>query len=238
MKKIIFQLKEQLEEGILISRENRFTLNISFRNKVEKAYLPNPGRLSTVLEQGRQIFCVRKNFQKRKTLLNAFAVKLNGIYATIDSHLANSIFEQAVIKNLLPFYKNFSIECKEKIIPEYGKIDFILKNQRGTRIFVEVKSCTHVEKGIAKFPDSPTLRGRKHLKNLIEMRKKGLNTSIVFVVQRPDAISFTPFKEIDAEFHMLLKRANINGVIIKVFSTEFTPEGQIYLKRTEIPIRY
>ncbi|MFQ6083204.1 MAG: DNA/RNA nuclease SfsA [Candidatus Aminicenantia bacterium] len=236
--KLILEYRNPLIKGYILSQPNRFTLLVEFNSKAEKVYLPNPGKLSTVLERGREILCTKAKAKRRKTNLNAFAVKLNGIYATVNSLFANTIFENAIKRKLLSDLKDFSLEDKEKLIPEYGRIDFVLKNLKGEQLLVEVKSCTHVENGIAKFPDRPTERGRKHLKILGKIGKDGINSIVVFVIQRPDALSFKAFKEIDQEFAHLLKEIYHQGVGIRAISTEFVPPDKIYLENDNLLINF
>jgi sugar fermentation stimulation protein A len=232
--KIILEYKKSLIKGNILSRPNRFTLLVEINSQVEKVYLANPGKLSTVLEIGREILCTIEKARRRETGYNAFAIKLNGIYATVNSNFANTIFERKLISDLKDFY----LESKEKLIPECGRIDFMLKNLKGEELLVEVKSCTHVERGIAKFPDRPTKRGRKHLKVLAEMQKKGINSIIVFIIQRPDAFLFEPFKEIDKEFANLLKEIYYQGVKVRAVTTEFVPPNKVYLRNDNLIINF
>ena len=235
-RKLILEYKKPLIKGIVISRPNRFTLLVKFNSKIEKVYLANSGRLSTVLETGREVLCTIEKSENRKTNFNAFAIKLKGIYVTVNSNFANIIFENIIRKKLMPEFRDFDIKNREKLIPGYGRIDFLLKTPEGKELLVEVKSCTHVENGIAKFPDRPTERGKKHLKALREMKRKGINSIVVFIIQRPDAFLFEPFKEIDSEFADLLKIVHKEGIKIKAISTEFVPPERIYLRNDDLVI--
>lgn len=215
-------------KGYIISRPTRFTLLIKLEGREEVIYLPNPGALSTVIHQGREILCLPNHKIGRKTRFDGFAVRIGDFYATIDSRYANTIFEKTLRKKSL--FPGFSILSKEKILRNYGRIDFLVKSIDGSIIYVEVKSCTHVENGVAKFPDRPTKRGRKHLKALQNLVEQGKHCWIVFVVQRPDAVEFHPFKEVDHEFSELLDKSVRFGVEVHVFKTQFMPPNKIYLK--------
>jgi sugar fermentation stimulation protein A len=100
-----------------------------------------------------------------------------------------------------------------------------------------LKSCTHVENGVAKFPDRPTERGRRHLAILSRLAEKGTRCYVIFIIQRPDARSFEPFMEVDPEFAGLLTYAARAGVKIRAMTTEFMPPN-LYLKREELPINF
>jgi sugar fermentation stimulation protein A len=235
--KLILKYNKPFIKGIVLSRLNRFTLLVKLNNSNrERVYLANPGKLSTVLERGREILCTFEKSKNRKTHYNAFAIKINNFYVTVNSNFANTIFENIIRKKLIPEFKDFDIKNTEKLIPEYGRIDFSLKTPNDKELLVEVKSCTHVENGIAKFPDRPTERGKRHLKALIEMKEMGIESIIVFIVQRPDAIIFEPFREIDPEFSDLLKEVYRKGIRIKAISTEFVPPDRVYLLNDDLKV--
>ena len=237
-RKLILEYKKPLIKGKFISRLNKFTLLVEFHNsEKERVYLANPGKLSTVLEAGREILCTFEKSVNRKTSYNAFAIKINDFYTTVNSNFANEIFKNIINKKIMTEFKDFYIEGKEKKISGYGRIDFVLKNSKGKELLVEVKSCTHIENGVAKFPDRPTERGKRHLKALIEMKKMGIESIIVFIVQRPDATLFEPFREIDSEFSDLLEEIYRKGVRIKAISTEFVPPERVYLINDDLTVR-
>jgi sugar fermentation stimulation protein A len=154
---------------------------------------------------------------------------------TINSALANTIFSVAIEKGLLKGFEGCTIVSRERRI-ERGRIDFLLLNRKGGEVYVEVKSCTHVEKGVAKFPDRPTERGKRHLAILSELVNEGKKCYIVFVVQRPDAKRFEPFGKVDPEFTDSLKKAIKKGVGAVAVATEFRPPN-LYLRKS-LPISF
>lgn len=233
---VIYKCNQPFVKGSVISRPTRFTILAKMDWGEENIYLPNPGKLSTVIKTGREILCLPKKSKNRKTRFNAFAISLNGFYVIVDSNFANTLFQGIVEKRALKRFESFNIAFKEKNITGYGRIDFVLTDSRGKLAYVEVKSCTHVEEGIAKFPDRPTERGRRHLQALSEMTSAGLLTYVVFIVQRPDAKSFRPFKEVDPEFAVILKEANSKGVHIVAMTTEFKLPGKVYLRNGRLKV--
>jgi len=233
----LLRFDEKFYRGYLLGRPNRFTLTVRMHHDLERAYLANPGRLSTIVEEGREVLLVKRGGEKlRKTSFEVFAVKLGHFYVTLRSSLANKIFKAVIEGGLLEDFRGCKVVEEEKPIEDYGRIDFVLQ-QGKKRIFVEVKSSTHVEDGLAKFPDRPTERGRRHLGKLIELTRGGESCSLVFVVQRPDAEKFTAFREVDPEFAELLKVAATSGVKIKALATVFEPRAKvIYLAKPSLPV--
>lgn len=219
--------------GRIVSRRTRFTLVVELDGREEEVYCANSGALSTVLREDREVLCMPKSEVGRRTKFDGFAVRVDDFYVTIDSRFANGVFEELIqMKSVFP---GFSVLLKEKQLPDYGRIDFVVQSKDGSIGYVEVKSCTHVVDGVAKFPDRPTERGRRHLRKLEELVLRGNQCWIVFVVQRPDATEFRPFREVDHEFSELLARAVKTGVRAKVFKIEFLPPNRLYF-RGEIPI--
>lgn len=212
--KILYKVNFPLIRSIFIKKINRFVLEVKIKGKIKKVYMPNPGRLATILKEGRELLLKEKKSGKYN--YEVFAAAINGFYSTIDPKLANILFKQALNKKLISELKNCKI-IKEEVKTKAGRIDFLIKCNNEKK-FLEVKSCTHVENGIAKFPDRKTERGKRHLKFLI--RNKGY---LVIVVQRPDAECFMPFKKIDPEFAEIFKKG-IESKKLKViiFTTKFS----------------
>ena len=223
-------------EGWVVDRLNRFTIIVGLGDVEEKVYLPNPGRLKTVITPGRKVLLIKRGGVPRKTSYDAFAVHIDQLYAVIDSRFANQVFKMAVEKGLLEEFRGYVLEAMERRINGYGRIDFTLRGVDNRLAFVEVKSCTHVDNGVAKFPDRPTERGRRHVKFLSKLALKGEECHIIFIIQRPDAKTFTPYKEIDQGFADALKEAMEAGVYVTAISTRFSPPNLLYLENTKIPV--
>ena len=91
--------------------------------------------------------------------------------------------------------------------------------------YVEVKSVTLIKDGVAQFPDAPTERGRKHLEELISLKKEGIRAVVFFLIEHPNGNSFRPNWENDPKFSETLKKAYSEGVEILVYKTENTLES-------------
>lgn len=226
--KILLETTFPLVEGRFLRKINRFVLELAVKGKATRVYIPNPGRLSTILTLDRRMLLKEKASGKYR--YEVFAAKMNGFYATLDPKLANELFASAVRKRLLPGFTNCFVSERE-VKTRAGRLDFRL-SCAGRKRLVEVKSCTHVERGVAKFPDRRTERGRRHLKYLMGLE----NACLVIVVQRPDARAFAPYREIDLEFADLFEKAvRKKSVDVYVFSTRFKPP-KILLEKTSVPV--
>jgi sugar fermentation stimulation protein A len=101
-----------------------------------------------------------------------------------------------------------------------SRFDFFVANKT-EKCFLEVKSCTLVKDGVALFPDAPTLRGARHLRELIEAKKEGYRACVLFVIQRVNAHVFAPNDKTDPEFGKTFRAALKNGVEAYAYYSEF-----------------
>ncbi len=85
-------------------------------------------------------------------------------------------------------------------------------------MLLEVKGCTLIKDGLALFPDAPTIRGKKHVEELIRAKSEVFNAAVLFLVMREDALEFTPNWGMDPDFSNALSEANKKNVGIIVYS--------------------
>ncbi|MFB6155381.1 MAG: DNA/RNA nuclease SfsA [Haloferacaceae archaeon] len=212
-----------LVTGTVVDRPNRFVLRVRLGGDVERVYLGDPGALTTVLDEGSEVLCEPVDDPDRATGADAVAVRVGDVFVSVKTALANDLFERLLERGALPAFRGYERVRREPPLPDHGRTDFLLATPDGGRAYVEVKSCTHVEDGVAKFPDSPTERGRRHLRSLRSLVADGVESHLAFVVQRPDAGGVRPFREVDPDFADLLARAVDAGVSVHAVAVEFDP---------------
>ena len=228
-------VNDDLIAGTIVDRPNRFVVRVRFEDGPERAFLGDPGALEDILEPGREILCTQVDDPDRATAYDAIAVCVEGIYVSVRTALANDLFEQALRQEAVPAFADYALRKREPPLPEHGRTDFLLDTPRGEAAYVEVKSCTHVEAGIAKFPDRQTERGRRHLRSLDTLRDAGHEAHVVFVVQRPDVRRFQPYRAVDPDFADLLERVHSAGVGVHAITTAFDPP-RYWLRDTALPV--
>jgi sugar fermentation stimulation protein A len=188
---------------------------MELKGKEEEAYLPNSGRLPGLLVPGGRVFVKKAKRAGRRTQYDmVMALVQNGLVC-VDSRAANGVFCEAIQEGKLDEFHGYSVLRREA---SYGgsRLDFLLS--RGSeKCYVEVKSVTLVEEGKALFPDAPTLRGTRHLEELVRAREEGYRAAVVFVVQRGDANRFSSNDSIDATFAKGLRRACAKGVVVHCY---------------------
>jgi sugar fermentation stimulation protein A len=212
---------ENLIRGKFIERPNRFLVVFEIDNEPGKtlnAHLKDPGRLKELLCPGVSLL-LRKVLPnpKRKTQYDVIAVFNQDIWVLINSGFHSDIAADLIESHLIKEFSNYNIQRREYT---YGnsRIDFLLTNPQNEKMLLEVKGCTLVEDGIAKFPDAPTIRGKKHLEELTHSIGDGFESAILFLVIRDDAIEFTPNTVMDPDFSVAFYKAKKKGVIIIVYS--------------------
>jgi sugar fermentation stimulation protein A len=124
--------------------------------------------------------------------------------------LANRLFEHAIARGTVPGLRGAQV-IRREVAHGRSRFDFLLRH-RGRPVLVEVKSVGLVERGRALFPDAPTARGARHLRELAAHARRGGAALLAFVVQRPDAVSVHPHRHLDPAFAEALVEARRAGV--------------------------
>lgn len=210
----------EVVEAQFVDRPNRFLGRVKLNRRLIEVFVPNPGRMYELMVPGKQVFLRRKSGPHRKTEYDMIGVSHDGVLVSIDSNLPNRFIRNCLLNNALDWFLPYDTVITEPRIYD-GRFDFKLEGSRGDT-FIEVKSCTLVENGHALFPDAPTKRGARHLRNLARALQEGLvnRAAVVFVIQRPDATLFSPKADTDPQFAQELELAHKKGVEVYPLVTE------------------
>ena len=212
---------KNIVEGIFLERPNRYLARVEINGEEVFAHVPDPGRLPGLLLANRKIRLVHQPSEKRKTDYTLVLVRHGSIWVSVFPSFANHLILNALKENSLPFLKGYSSFASE-VKSGNSRFDFRLSFPKSSA-YVEVKSVSLVEGGIGKFPDAPTKRGTKHVRELIEFRGKAYRAAVLFVSQRQDTKSITCNDEVDSEFGEWLRRAKKKGVELYGVNCKVTP---------------
>lgn len=212
---------ENIVEAKFISRPNRFIAIVSLDGDEIKVHVKNTGRCKELLIPGCRLYLEKAGNPERKTPYDLVAVEKDGRIINIDSQAPNK-----VVKEWLESTGKYS-----KVQPEYkygnSRIDFYMEkeipNKSVQPYLMEVKGCTLFKDGIGYFPDAPTERGTKHLKELTMALEKGIKTRVAFVIQGEGISEVRPNEETDPEFAKAFYEAKKAGVEIVFYLCEVTP---------------
>ena len=207
--------------AFFVNRINRFTAVVNVDGNDEICHVKNTGRLKELLKSGARVILEKHDDAKRKTKYSLIAVKTENGFVNIDSQAPNKVFYEWVKQG--HFCDGVTL-----IKPEttYGNSRFDCYIEAGNRkIFVEVKGVTLNRDGVALFPDAPTERGVKHLRELCKCTLDGYEAYIVFVAQMKGIHSFSPNIETHKEFGDALKeceKSRVNILCYDCIVTEST----------------
>jgi sugar fermentation stimulation protein A len=140
----------------------------------------------------------------------------------VNTIRANQLTEEAINQgNISEFSQHSALRREVKYGDENSKIDFHLFDQHGRETFIEVKSVTLLEGQQGYFPDAVTLRGQKHLRELMAMAAQGHRAVLLFAVLHSGISDVQPAEHIDPKYAKLLREASQQGVEIIAYKAKF-----------------
>jgi sugar fermentation stimulation protein A len=185
-------------------------------------HVPNSGALTGCLDPGQEILLTHDERPGRKTAYTWRFLRGAAGWICIDTLVPNRLVAEALAAVGLPGLPSPDRVRAEVTIPQGSRLDFVLE-AAGKLLFLEVKSVTWVEDGVALFPDGVTSRGRRHLEHLRELVGQGHQACNVFVVQRQDARGLRPARAVDPAYARELAVAAGQGVKILVLQEKIQP---------------
>ena len=196
---------EEISSAKFMDRPNRFIAHVELNGKTETVHVKNTGRCKELLLPGADVILSHSGNPSRKTAYDLIAVYKPGIgLVNIDSQVPN-----LVVKEWLQT-QDFDL-----VRPEYrfgdSRIDFYMEKGK-QKYLMEVKGCTLERDGIGYFPDAPTDRGVKHLRELANAASEGYRAYLTFVIQMAGVTKVLPNIEMHPEFGTALKEAEEAGV--------------------------
>ena len=209
---------ENITKAVFLDRPNRFIAHVELEGRIETVHIKNTGRCRELLIPGAEVWLTAPGTQGRKTKYDLVSVrKSNGVLFNIDSQAANAVAREWL-----------QGQSFERIVPEYrygdSRIDFYM--ERGEeRYLMEVKGCTLEQDGIGYFPDAPTQRGVKHLRELIRAAREGYLASIAFVIQMDGVTEVRPNLQTHSEFGATLAEAKKSGVRVLFLPCHVEPDS-------------
>ena len=206
-------------KGEFIDRPNRFIANVLINNNLEICHVKNTGRCKELLIKGSTVCLQKSDNPNRKTKYDLIAVQKGDRLINMDSQIVNYVALE-FIPNLFDNIKLIKPEYK------YGNSRFDIYVENDTdKMFIEVKGVTLENDGVVSFPDAPTERGVKHLKELQKAVTEGYKAYVLFVIQMSDVKYFEPNSKTHPEFALELKKAKDNGVVPLAYDCAIAPDS-------------
>lgn len=216
--------------GIFLRRPNRFIAHIEIDGQEQVCHVKNTGRCRELLTPGAQVWCLDALSPTRKTRYDLIAVQKGERLINMDSQAPNHAAGE--------FLRDNGIGPLEDLRPEtkHGNSRFDFSFTKGSQqCFLEVKGVTLENDGICAFPDAPTERGAKHLRELTQLAKEGYGAYVLFVIQMQDVRYLHPNDDTDPAFAAALREAAAAGVQILAYDCAVTPDTMTI--RQNVPVK-
>ena len=207
-----------IARAVFQDRPNRFIAHVMLDGAVETVHVKNTGRCRELLIPGAEVWLTEPATPGRKTRFDLIAVrKSNGILFNIDSQAPNRVAGEWLVS------RGF-----DRVMPEFrygdSRIDFYM--ERGCeKYLMEVKGCTLEMDGIGYFPDAPTERGVKHIRELIRAAAEGFHSALAFVIQMDGVTEVRANVRTHPEFGQALDEAKDAGVRVLFLPCHVEPDG-------------
>ena len=213
-------------KGTFIERPNRFIAKVDIDGNIHTVHVKNTGRCKELLIKGATVYLAKSDNRERKTLYDLIAVEKKydnkePLLINMDSQVPNVVAEEFLIKGNL-FSENAII--KREVTYKNSRFDLYIEDN-GRKAFLEVKGVTLESDGIAIFPDAPTIRGVKHINELISAIADGYEAYILFVIQMKGVKLFKPNAKMHKEFADVLSYAKKNGVKVLAVDSIVTKDS-------------
>ena len=216
-----------LTRGVFLERLNRFVARVEVDGAEQRVHVRNTGRCRELLVPGNAVYLLRSPNPERKTPFDLIAVERgDGRLVNMDSLAPNRAAAEWLAAGGLGALQNLRAEVRVGD----SRFDFCAE-QSGRRVIVEVKGCTLEEGGVARFPDAPTLRGLRHVRELTALAREGNRCAILIIIQMKGVHTFEPNWATHPEFGEALIEARDAGVEIVAMDCEVRP-GTVKIDRS------
>jgi sugar fermentation stimulation protein A len=246
---------KKIVKGYFISRPNRFVANVLIENEIVACHVKNTGRCKELLVEGATLYLkdYKENMRQRKLRYSVISVEKEvdwldyskeclgvtdgKLLINMDSQAPNVVVKEAILDGSIKLPGFDGKILKLSMERTFGNSRFdILIEQGEEKAYIEVKGVTLEEDGISKFPDAPTIRGVKHMEELIRARKEGYGAYLIFVVQMGGIKEFRPNDQMHKEFGDVLRKAVDKGVIPMAFGCKVGVNSLHICRRIKIKL--
>lgn len=218
--------------GVFIERPNRFIAMVEIDGRIERCHVKNTGRCKEILIKGVDVVLSVSDDPKRSTKYDLIAVYKGDMLINIDSQAPN----KAAVEAFETIFGKMDL-----IRPEYkiddSRIDIYAESGK-ERYLVEVKGVTLEKNGTVLFPDAPTERGLKHVRELTKTAGEGYYSYVLFIVQMKGVTHFEPNYEMHREFGEALEKASKNGVGILAYYCRVTEDSMTVDSRIPVVLAH
>lgn len=232
----------RLQRACLLRRYQRFLADVRLEDGREVTlHCPNTGRMTGCAEPGWGVwFSVSDNPKRKYSRSWELSESTAGHLIGVNTARANALVAMAIHSGVISELQGYEVLRQEvRYGEENSRIDLLLQQGPAADCYIEVKSVTLLgwdehpalaAAGVGFFPDAPSVRASKHLRELIRMKAAGLRAVILFCVQHTGIREVRPATHIDPAYGALLAEAHQAGVEILAYGADISPDS-IHLAR-------
>ena len=221
----------KMVEGVFLSRPNRFIAHIEIGGETQICHVKNTGRCRELLPAGAKVWCLDADSPNRKTRYDLITVQKGERLINMDSQAPNIAAKEWLLAGGLGEIRNLKAESKQGD----SRFDFYFEKE-GKPCFLEVKGVTLENDGICAFPDAPTERGAKHVRELAKLAGEGYGAYVLFVIQMEGVKYLHPNDLTDKPFGEALRAAEKAGVQILAYDCKITVDTMDIHEKVEVKL--
>ncbi len=222
---------ERICEARFLRRPNRFVADVLLDGREVRVHVKNTGRCGELLVPNAKVYL--QDFEgcmgSRKLRYSLIAVEkqreADRLLVNMDAQAPNQVVKEALKAGRLSLPNMGKLmQIRPEAVCGASRLDFYLRDEAGREAYMEVKGVTLEQDGLASFPDAPTLRGIKHLRELSELAQKGMGAYVLFVLQMEKMTAFTPNVQRHPAFAQALREAAEAGVSVLAYDCQVTAD--------------
>ncbi|QFH48440.1 DNA/RNA nuclease SfsA [Leclercia adecarboxylata] len=222
------QFTPALQPATLVQRYKRFLADVVTPEGVTLTlHCPNTGAMTGCATPGDTVwYSTSLNIKRKYPHTWEITQTAEGEYICVNTLRANQLVKEAISLDLIPELRGYnSLKTEVKYGAENSRIDFMLQAEDQPECYIEVKSVTLADRDNGYFPDAVTLRGQKHLRELISVAAEGKRAVLFFAVLHSAIGKFSPARHIDPKYAQLLNEAQKQGVEVLAYKAELSADN-------------
>ncbi|MFO3906672.1 DNA/RNA nuclease SfsA [Enterobacter hormaechei] len=231
------QFTPALQPATLLQRYKRFLADVvTPEGETLTLHCPNTGAMTGCATPGDTVwYSTSENIKRKYPHTWEITQTAEGEYICVNTLRANQLVKEAITLDFIPELRGYNtLKSEVKYGAEGSRIDFMLQAEDRPECYIEVKSVTLAERDNGYFPDAVTLRGQKHLRELISMAAAGKRAVLLFAVLHSAIGRFSPARHIDPKYAQLLNEAQKQGVEVLAYKAELSADKMTL--RSALPV--
>ncbi|WP_333851334.1 DNA/RNA nuclease SfsA [Leclercia sp.] len=231
------QFTPALQPATLVQRYKRFLADVvTPEGETLTLHCPNTGAMTGCATPGDTVwYSTSLNMKRKYPHTWEITQTADGNFICVNTLRANQLVKEAITLDLIPELRGYNtLKSEVKYGAESSRIDFMLQAEDRPECYIEVKSVTLAERDNGYFPDAVTLRGQKHLRELISVAAAGKRAVLLFAVLHSAIERFSPARHIDPKYAQLLNEAQKQGVEVLAYKAELSADNMTL--RSALPV--